>query len=81
MQITETQILNPTDTFFDENGELVCCTKVINRETDYGNFYIYTGMYCTGPKAEGDREFPFYHADIHKEYPEGWIAHKSIGAL
>ena len=66
-------LLQPTETFFDKDGEIVCVTRL-----ERINAYYY-GVYCTGPKSKEtfnnnvdlvDMEYGFGEGDIHLNYPE-----------
>lgn len=55
----------PTDTFFDNSGEIVCITRV-EQERIFGSdpMATYYGVYCTGPKSKDT----FDHNQELKEY-------------
>lgn len=63
--------LKPTETFFDQHGEIVCVTRV---ERD-SRGTMYYGAYCTGDKKDErnqdgtDREFGFRANHMHASYP------------
>ncbi len=70
MHITESQILEPTDTFFDDDGEIVCVTRVTNSKSKpnsrhHTQYYTYYGEYCTGDKSNDGLEYAFYYRNIN----------------